>query len=132
MQDRPDTPEGHDDSRAARLGNASRDLLILLGRAFVRIDHDQHDVGFVDRAQAPHEAVVLGPFGVARASAHAGRVDEPVSLATEPVQDPTSPFPDLPSVRYDFALVEARAGEGSGRVGADPSQIGKRAAEVVS
>src|SRR5207248_4316069 len=31
----------------------------------------------------PHEAVVLGPFGVARASAHAGRVDEPVSLATE-------------------------------------------------
>jgi len=53
------------------------------------------------------------------------------SLATEPAGDATSPFPELPSVRYDFALVAARAGETSGRVGADPAQLVKRAAEVV-
>ena len=52
------------------------------------------------------------------------------SLATEPASDSKSPFPELPGIRYDFALVAAKAGEGSGRVGADPAQLVKRAAEV--
>ena len=43
-------------------------------------------------------------------------------------KDPSSPFPDLPGVRYDFQLAKAQAA-GSGRVGADPSQITKETAE---
>jgi protocatechuate 3,4-dioxygenase beta subunit len=53
------------------------------------------------------------------------------SLVTEPNQtDPSSPFPNLPSIRYDFALAAARAEAGSGRVGADPSQLVKQAVET--
>ena len=37
--------------------------------------------------------------------------------------DPSSPFPNLPSIRYDFQLAKASAKDHSGRVGADPSQI---------
>jgi hydroxyquinol 1,2-dioxygenase len=38
--------------------------------------------------------------------------------------DSTSPFPNLPSIRYDFRLAKASAKDQvSGRVGADPSQI---------
>jgi hydroxyquinol 1,2-dioxygenase len=38
--------------------------------------------------------------------------------------DPASPFPNLPSIRYDFQLAKASARDRiSGRVGADPSQI---------
>jgi len=36
--------------------------------------------------------------------------------------DESSPFPQLPTIRFDFRLVSA-ATQGSGRVGADPSQI---------
>jgi protocatechuate 3,4-dioxygenase beta subunit len=44
--------------------------------------------------------------------------------------DPTSPLPGKPSIHYDFQL-SALAGDAvSGRVGADPSQIVKKAAEV--
>jgi hypothetical protein len=47
---------------------------------------------------------------------------------TETVQnDPSSPFPDLPSIRFDFTLGSAEAVSASGRVGADPSQILKSA-----
>jgi len=43
--------------------------------------------------------------------------------------DAASPIPNLPSIQYDFQLA-ALAGEGeSGRVGADPSQIVKKAAD---
>ncbi len=49
------------------------------------------------------------------------------SLITEPrAHDPASPFPELPSIHFDFVLGTAAAG--SGRVGADPSQITKSAA----
>ena len=52
------------------------------------------------------------------------------SLVTETVaNDPASPFPDLPSIRFDFTLAAADAA-GTGRVGADPSQITKRTAPV--
>lgn len=53
------------------------------------------------------------------------------SLIIEATKDPNSPFPELPSVHYDFALVAARPGETSRRVGADPAQLVKRAAESV-
>jgi len=44
--------------------------------------------------------------------------------------DPASPIPNLPSIKYDFQL-SAIKGEGeSGRVGADPSQIVKKATGV--
>jgi len=36
--------------------------------------------------------------------------------------DPQAPLKGMPAIRYDFRLGGA-AGEGSGRVGADPSQI---------
>lgn len=50
------------------------------------------------------------------------------SLVTETVKnDPASPFPHLPSIRFDFTLAAADA-SGLGRVGADPSQITKRTA----
>ncbi len=46
------------------------------------------------------------------------------SLVTETTaNDPHSPFPDLPSIRFDFRLAAAKAEDSSGRVGADPSQI---------
>ena len=46
------------------------------------------------------------------------------SLVTETmVNDPASPFQDLPSIRFDFTLAAADAKAESGRVGADPSQI---------
>lgn len=47
------------------------------------------------------------------------------SLVTETKSgDKSSPFPDLPSLRFDFTLIAQAAGEGSGRVGADVSKIG--------
>ncbi len=50
------------------------------------------------------------------------------SLVTETVKgDAASPFPNLPSIRFDFALGKATAADESGRVGADPSQITKSA-----
>jgi len=42
-------------------------------------------------------------------------------------KDPASPIPGLPSIKFNFELPTAQ-GIGSGRVGADPSQITKRAA----
>jgi len=49
------------------------------------------------------------------------------SLVTEPqTADRHSPRPDLPSIHYDFAL-GAAAADGTGGVGADPSQITKKA-----
>jgi protocatechuate 3,4-dioxygenase beta subunit len=48
------------------------------------------------------------------------------SLVTETrTDDPSSPFPHLPSIRFDFTLGAKSASEASGRVGADPSQITK-------
>jgi protocatechuate 3,4-dioxygenase beta subunit len=48
------------------------------------------------------------------------------SLVTETTaNDPSSPFPELPSIRFDFTLAAADAKDDSGRVGADPSQIVK-------
>jgi hydroxyquinol 1,2-dioxygenase len=37
--------------------------------------------------------------------------------------DPDSPFPKLPSIRFDFRLSAAAARAASGRVGADPSKV---------
>ena len=42
--------------------------------------------------------------------------------------DASSPFPNLPSVHFDFQLAAAEKEGASGRVGADPSQILKRGA----
>jgi hydroxyquinol 1,2-dioxygenase len=53
------------------------------------------------------------------------------SLITETVEnDPDSPFPNLPSIHFDFRLGAAAAREESGRVGADPAQIVKRRALI--
>jgi hydroxyquinol 1,2-dioxygenase len=49
------------------------------------------------------------------------------SLVTEPKTDPDSPFPNLPSIRFNFTLAAATDAM-SGRVGADPSQIVKQTA----
>ena len=52
------------------------------------------------------------------------------SLITAPKPgDPASPFGALPSIHFDFKL-SAAAEAGSGRVGADPSQIVKKAADA--
>ena len=42
-------------------------------------------------------------------------------------KDPDSPIPSLPTIKFDFQL-PAAAAYGSGRVGADPSQIVQKAA----
>jgi hydroxyquinol 1,2-dioxygenase len=53
------------------------------------------------------------------------------SLATEPKSaDHSSPFPNLPSVHYDFVLAAVAKGAHSGRVGADPSQLIKHTVEA--
>lgn len=53
------------------------------------------------------------------------------SLVTEPkTADHSSPFPALPSVRYDFVLAAAAKNLASGRVGADPAQIIKQPVET--
>jgi hydroxyquinol 1,2-dioxygenase len=46
-------------------------------------------------------------------------------LITETQQDPSSPFPNLPSVRFDYRLGKMEGT--SSRVGADPSQITRKA-----
>jgi hypothetical protein len=47
------------------------------------------------------------------------------SLITMPKKgDADSPFPNLPSIRFNFSL-GAEAADGTGRVGADPSQLVK-------
>jgi hydroxyquinol 1,2-dioxygenase len=51
-------------------------------------------------------------------------VDESLITAVNR-NDSSSPFPNLPSIRYDFQLAKASAKDLSGRVGADPSQITK-------
>lgn len=52
------------------------------------------------------------------------------SLITAPKPgDPGSPFGALPSIHFDFKLA-AEADAGSGRVGADPSQLVKKTAET--
>jgi len=43
-------------------------------------------------------------------------------------KDAASPFPNLPSVHFDFRLAAAEKEAATGRVGADPSQILKRGA----
>jgi protocatechuate 3,4-dioxygenase beta subunit len=49
-------------------------------------------------------------------------------ITTVKRNDPASPLPNLPSLRYDFQLAAASRHElHSGRVGADPSQITKKA-----
>jgi protocatechuate 3,4-dioxygenase beta subunit len=54
------------------------------------------------------------------------------SLVTEPkTDDPSSPFPNLPSVRYDFVLAAAGKDARYGRVGADPAQLIKHPVEAV-
>ena len=51
------------------------------------------------------------------------------SLVTETTKDdPASPFPNLPSIQFDFRLAAAKEADASGRVGADPSQITKSTA----
>jgi protocatechuate 3,4-dioxygenase beta subunit len=50
------------------------------------------------------------------------------SLVAYVKKDPDSPFGDLPSIKFDFQLAHAKDAL-SGRVGADPSQIVKKAAE---
>jgi hypothetical protein len=51
------------------------------------------------------------------------------SLVANPKpNDPESPFGALPSICFDFALAAASDAL-SGRVGADPSQITKKAAD---
>jgi hydroxyquinol 1,2-dioxygenase len=53
------------------------------------------------------------------------------SLVTEPRSgDHLSPFPNLPSVHYDFVLAATAKEGGSGRVGADPSQFVKHPVEA--
>jgi protocatechuate 3,4-dioxygenase beta subunit len=53
------------------------------------------------------------------------------SLVTEPKPgDHSSPFPNLPSVRYDFVLGAAGKDALSGRVGADPAQFVKHPVET--
>jgi hydroxyquinol 1,2-dioxygenase len=42
--------------------------------------------------------------------------------------DPTSPYPDLQSIRFDFRLASLTGESVSGRVGGDPSQILQKAA----
>jgi hypothetical protein len=41
-------------------------------------------------------------------------------------KDSVSPMPNLPSIRFDFQLASGSVAK-SGRVGADPAQIGKKA-----
>jgi hydroxyquinol 1,2-dioxygenase len=48
------------------------------------------------------------------------------SLVAHVKKDPNSPFSDLPSIKFDFQLAHAKDAA-SGRVGADPSQITKKA-----
>lgn len=48
----------------------------------------------------------------------------PSLVAETNARDAASPFPDLPSLRFDFTLVAETKAAGSGRVGADASQIG--------
>jgi hydroxyquinol 1,2-dioxygenase len=56
------------------------------------------------------------------------------ALITEPKTNGAGcPFGSLPSIHFDFTLAAAQSsanGTGSGRVGADPSQLVKKAAEV--
>lgn len=52
------------------------------------------------------------------------------SLVTETAKDPNSPFPNVPSIRFDFRLAAAKERDTTGRVGADPSQITKSTAQV--
>ena len=53
------------------------------------------------------------------------------TLVTETVKnDPASPFPNLPSIRFNFTLGAAAGTDASGRVGADPSQITKSTAQT--
>lgn len=58
-----------------------------------------------------------------------GVTDSLVVKVTDP--DPSSTFPKLPGIKYDFVLAAAGKGEGSGRVGADPSQITKNVETAV-
>ena len=48
-------------------------------------------------------------------------------VTTVKKNDPASPLPNLPSLRYDFRLAAATQEVLAGRMGADPSQITKKA-----
>ena len=65
-----------DQDRAAGGVDALGQALVLAGDALGGVDHEQGDVGVVDRPQGPHERVVLGRVVDPRAPAHAGGVDE--------------------------------------------------------
>ena len=56
--------------------DALGEALVLVGDALGRVDHQQGDVGAVDRLERPDERVVLGALVDLRLAAHPGRVDE--------------------------------------------------------
>ncbi len=72
---------GQQDQPAAGLDGPDGDLLVLLGHAEWGLEHEQGDVGPVDRLQAADEGEVVGPLGLLEGAAHAGGVDQPVAAA---------------------------------------------------
>ena len=77
-----EVPLGPDeDHRRARLEAVADDALVLLAHAFIRVDHDEDDVGAADGAQRPRHAEMLDRFSDAGLAAQARGVDEQVVLA---------------------------------------------------
>ena len=66
----------HHDDRAPAGVDAFGESLVLTGDALGGVDHEEGDVGVVDRPQGTHERVVLGGVVDPRATAHPGGVDE--------------------------------------------------------
>ncbi len=62
--------EQHHDRAAGRVDTLG-ETLVLAGDALRGVDHEQRDVGVVDRPQRPHERVVLGRVVDLRPPAHA-------------------------------------------------------------
>ena len=52
-------------------------------------------------------------------------VDASLVVAVNP-NDPAAPIANMPSIHHDFHMARVEAGLGTGRVGADPSQIVKK------
>ena len=70
-----------DDERAAAFDGEVRDLLVLLGNARGRVDHEQGHIGAIDRAQAADHGVVLDVLVDGALLADARGVDHAVALA---------------------------------------------------
>src|SRR5690606_22894039 len=72
-----------DDERPSPLDREADQVQVLIRHALARVEHDDHDLGLLDRLEALHDAELLDRVADARPATNAGGIDqrEPAAVA---------------------------------------------------